>query len=52
MPVKEKISTSMSIPRTRPVLKYVKEAQEKPNFGPLVEEALQNLKVTRISPLV
>ena len=21
-------------PRTRPVLKYVKEAQEKPNFGP------------------
>ena len=36
-------------PRTRPVLKYVKEAQEKPNFGPLVEEALQNLKVTRIS---
>ena len=36
-------------PRTRPVLKYVKEAQKKPNFGPLVEEALQNLKVTRIS---
>ena len=36
-------------PRTRPVLKYVKEAQEKPNFEPLVEEALQNLKVTRIS---
>ena len=36
-------------PRTRPVLKYVKEAQEKPNFEPLVEEALQNLKVTKIS---
>ncbi len=36
-------------PRTRPVLKYVKEAQEKPNFEPLVEEALQNLKVTQIS---
>ena len=36
-------------PRTRPVLKYVKEAQEKPNFEPLVEEALLNLKVTKIS---
>lgn len=36
-------------PRTRPVLKYVKEAQEKPNFEPLVEEAVNNLKVTHIS---
>lgn len=36
-------------PRTRPVLKYVKEAQEKPNFGPMIEEALANLKVTEIS---
>ncbi len=36
-------------PRTRPVLKYVKEAQEKADFGPLVEEALQNLKITYIS---
>ena len=36
-------------PRTRPVLKYVKEAQEKADFGPLVEEALQNLKTTYIS---
>lgn len=35
-------------PRTRPVLKYVKEAQEKPNFEPLVEEAVNNLKVTHI----
>ena len=35
-------------PRTRPVLKYVKEAQEKANFGELVEEALQNLKTTFI----
>lgn len=37
-------------PRTRPVLKYVKEAQEKADFAPLVEEALQNLKVTYITP--
>lgn len=36
-------------PRTRPVLKYVKEAQEKADFAPLVEEALQNLKITYIS---
>lgn len=36
-------------PRTRPVLKYVKEAQEKAEFAPLVEEALQNLKTTFIS---
>ena len=37
-------------PRTKPVLKYVKEAQEKANFAPLIEEALQNLKVTQIFP--
>ncbi len=36
-------------PRTRPVLKYVKEAQEKPNFEPFVQEALENLKITQIS---
>ena len=36
-------------PRTRPVLKYVKEAQEKACFAPLVDEALQNLKITYIS---
>lgn len=36
-------------PRTRPILKYVKEAQEKANFAPLIEEALSNLKVTQIS---
>ena len=36
-------------PRTRPVLKYVKEAQEKAGFDELVKEALQNLKVTYIS---
>lgn len=36
-------------PRTRPVLKYVKEAQEKANFKPMIEEALANLKVTEIS---
>ena len=37
-------------PRTRPVLKYVKEAQEKAGFDELVAEALDNLKVTKISP--
>lgn len=37
-------------PRTRPVLKYVKEAQENAGFDELVAEALDNLKVTKISP--
>lgn len=36
-------------PRTRPVLKYVKEAQDKADFAPMIEEALANLKVTEIS---
>lgn len=36
-------------PRTRPILKYVKEAQEKANFEPMIEEALAKLKVTEIS---
>ncbi len=36
-------------PRTRPVLKYVKEAQNKAGFAPMIEEALANLKVTEIS---
>ena len=37
-------------PRTRPVLKYVKEAQKKADFNELVEVALQNLKTTYIKP--
>ena len=37
-------------PRTKPVLKFVREAQEKANFEPLIEEALQNLKITHITP--
>ena len=37
-------------PRTRPILKYVKEAQEKADFNSLVEEAIENLKVTYIRP--
>ena len=37
-------------PRTKPILKYVKEAQEKADFAPLIEEALQNLKITQIFP--
>lgn len=36
-------------PRTRPVLKYVKEAQEKADFVPMIEEALANLRITEIS---
>lgn len=36
-------------PRTRPVLKYVKEAQENAGFDELVTEALENLKLTKIS---
>ena len=37
-------------PRTKPILKFVKEAQERARFEPLVEEALQNLKITYINP--
>ena len=37
-------------PRTKPVLKYVKEAQEKADFNELVEVALENLKTTYIKP--
>lgn len=37
-------------PRTKPVLRFVKEAQEKAGFEPLIEEAMQNLKITFISP--
>ncbi len=36
-------------PRTKPILKFVKEAQEKAGFEPLIEEALQNLRITYIS---
>lgn len=36
-------------PRTRPVLRYVKEAQENAGFDEFVAEALENLKVTKIS---
>lgn len=36
-------------PRTKPILKFVKEAQEQADFAPLVEEALANLKITKIS---
>jgi thiamine biosynthesis protein ThiI len=37
-------------PRTRPVLKYVKEAQEKAHFDEMIEVALNNLKVIDITP--
>ena len=36
-------------PRTRPVLEYVKAAQEKADFAPMIEEAIANLRVTEIS---
>ncbi len=36
-------------PRTKPKLMYVKQAQENAGFEPLIEEALQNLKLTYIS---
>ena len=35
-------------PRTKPILKFVKAAQEQANFEPLIEEALNNLKITYI----
>lgn len=37
-------------PRTKPILKFVKQAQEQAQFEPLIEEALQNLKITHITP--
>ncbi len=37
-------------PRTKPILKFVKAAQEQAGFEPLIEKALQNLKVTQIYP--
>ena len=37
-------------PRTKPILKYVKQAQEQAQFEPLIEEALQHLKITQITP--
>ena len=37
-------------PRTRPVLKYVKEAQSKVDFEPMIQQALENLKITEIYP--
>lgn len=36
-------------PRTRPILKYVKQAQQAGDFEPMIEKALQNLKVTYIN---
>lgn len=37
-------------PRTRPVLKYVKEAQENAHFEDMIETALNNLKIIDIRP--
>lgn len=36
-------------PRTKPVLKFVKQAQEQAHFDELIEDALQNLKTTYIN---
>lgn len=35
-------------PRTRPILKFVKYAEEDANFGDLINEALENLEITEI----
>ena len=35
-------------PRTRPVLKYVRLAQDELDCDALINEALENLKVTKI----
>ena len=37
-------------PRTRPVLKYVKEAQERAGFDEMIERAINDLKITNITP--
>lgn len=37
-------------PRTRPVLKYVEQAQEVGEFEPMIERAMADLKVTYINP--
>lgn len=39
-------------PRTKPILRFVKEAQERAGFEPLIEEALAQLKITQIYPEV
>lgn len=36
-------------PRTKPILKYVQQAQDAVDFAPMIEEALQNLKTTYIN---
>ncbi len=35
-------------PRTKPILKFVREAQERAGFEPLIDRALQNLKITPV----
>lgn len=35
-------------PRTKPIPKYVREAEKKAEFGELINEALDNLKITNI----
>ena len=37
-------------PRTKPILRFVKEAQERAGFEPLIEEAMQHVRVTHIYP--
>lgn len=38
-------------PRTRPILKYVKEAEEKANLDLLIDEAVENVEITYIEAL-
>ena len=35
-------------PRTRPVLKYVIEAEESASFDELIKEAIENVRITKI----
>ncbi len=37
-------------PRTHPILKFVKDAQERVDFAPMIEQTLSNLKITHILP--
>ena len=35
-------------PRTRPVLKYVDKAQDSVNWEPMINDCLNNLKISKI----
>lgn len=39
-------------PRTKPVLKYVEQAEDKVDWEPMIEEAINNLKFTKIGYII